>query len=145
MGVMSDEVPSKPPAHDAPSMKSALGRVRGLGSARAGTEHWWMQRLTSLALIPLSLILMGSFFNAAVFGNGYADTVAWLHRPWGAGTVLLFLAVGFHHAASGTQVVIEDYVHCECMKLASVITVKFAAAAFAVIGILAAGKIFFGV
>jgi len=126
-----------------PSLRSSLGRVRGLGSAKGGTEHWWLQRLTALALIPLTLYVLNGFFTYVVFGN-YSGAVYWLHSPFSATAVILLLAVGFHHAASGVQVVIEDYVHCECAKLFGVITVKFLATAFAVLGILATLKILFG-
>ena len=126
------------------SMRSTLGRIRGFGAAKAGTHHWWLQRLTAIALVILSLYLLASFFCHVVFGNGYADASAWLHNPCIAVAMILFIAVGFHHAASGTQVVIEDYVHCECMKLGLIIAVKFIAAGFATGGILATGKIFFG-
>jgi succinate dehydrogenase / fumarate reductase membrane anchor subunit len=127
-----------------PSLRNPLARVRGLGSARHGTEHWWIQRLTALALIPLTLFVLNGFFTYVVFGN-YDGAVYWLHSPFSATFVILFVAVGFHHAASGLQVVIEDYVRCECAKLTSVITVKFLCVAFALLGILATVKILFGV
>ncbi len=126
------------------SLRSSLGRVRGLGSAKGGTEHWWLQRLTAIMLVPLSLYVLVTFFTYAVFG-GYAGAIYWLRSPFAATLVILFLAIGFHHAASGVQVVIEDYVHCEAVKLVSVILVKFFAAAFAILGILATVKILFGV
>src|ERR1700749_5335796 len=106
------------------SMRSLLGRARGLGSAKEGVEHWWMQRLTALALIPLSLYIVGTFFNAVVFGSGYDSALAWLSSPVTAVTMILLFGTAFHHAASGVQVVIEDYVHCEMWKLLSIIAVK---------------------
>jgi succinate dehydrogenase / fumarate reductase membrane anchor subunit len=127
-----------------PSMRSLLGRARGLGSAKNGTDHWWVQRFTSLALIPLSLYLVGAFVICAVMG-GYTGAVYWLHSPIAATAIVLFLAVGFHHSASGLQVVIEDYVHSEGPKLFAVIAVKFICAAFAILGMLATLKILFGV
>jgi succinate dehydrogenase / fumarate reductase membrane anchor subunit len=127
-----------------PSFRSPLNRVRSLGPAHHGTGHWWMQRLTALALIPLTLYVLNGFFTYVVFGN-YESAVYWLRSPFSSTFVILLIAVGFHHAASGLQVVIEDYIHCECAKLASIIAVKFLAVAFALLGILAAIKILFGV
>jgi succinate dehydrogenase / fumarate reductase membrane anchor subunit len=125
------------------SLRSPLGRVRGLGSAKNGSEHWWLQRLTSLALIPLSIYPVAMFFIYAVFG-GYEGAHTWVKSLYAATALILFLAVGFHHAASGLQVVIEDYVHGETPKLFAVILVKFIAAAFAILGILAVLKILLG-
>jgi succinate dehydrogenase / fumarate reductase membrane anchor subunit len=125
------------------SLRTPLGKVRGLGSAREGTHHWWRQRLTALALIPLSLVIMGSFFNAVVFGDGYSSAIGWLSSPFAAVVVILSLGVGFHHAASGVQVVIEDYVHGEALKLTSIIIVKFAAVSLALLGAIAVIKILF--
>jgi succinate dehydrogenase / fumarate reductase, membrane anchor subunit len=127
----------------ASSFRSLLGRTRGLGSAKGGTHHWWMQRVTALALIPLTFIFLRGFFGHAVM-EGYVGALTWLHSPFAATGVVLLLIAGFYHAVLGLQVVIEDYVHCEVMKMCSVIVVKFAAAVFAVLGILATGKVFFG-
>jgi len=127
-----------------PSLRSALGRARGLGSAKHGVEHWWMQRLTALALIPLSIYGIAAFFDSVAFGS-YEDAVIWLHSPFAAVLVILFILVAFHHAASGLQVVIEDYVHCEALKLASIITTKFLAAAFALLGCIAVIRVLFSV
>jgi succinate dehydrogenase / fumarate reductase membrane anchor subunit len=126
------------------SFRSALGRVRGLGAAKGGTHHWWLQRVTALALIPLMFYLLNRFFTLVV-PDGYDGAVKFLHSPIAATAMVLFLAAGFHHAASGLQVVIEDYVHCEVAKTLSILTVKFIAAACAILGILATGKVFFGV
>jgi succinate dehydrogenase / fumarate reductase membrane anchor subunit len=134
MDVMSENIPA---------MRTALSRVRGLGSAKHGTEHWWLLRLTSLALIPLSLYLVGAFVIYVVFG-GYPGARYWLHAPLAATAMILFLAVGFHHTASGLQVVIEDYLHIDGVKLGAVIAVKIVCTAFGVLGILAVLKIVFG-
>jgi succinate dehydrogenase / fumarate reductase membrane anchor subunit len=125
------------------SMRTPLAEARGLGSAKDGVEHWWLQRLTALALIPLSMYVVGSFFNAVAFGSGYDSAIAWLSSPFGAVTMILLIGVGFHHAASGMQVVIEDYVHSEALKLISLIAVKFIAAALTLLGSLAVIKVLF--
>lgn len=125
-----------------PSFRTPLGRVRGLGSAHHGSGHWLAMRLTSLALIPLSLYVASTFMNVLAFG-GYVDAVAWLQSPFAVTLLILFLLATLHHAANGLQVVIEDYVHCEAVKFASVFGIKFFAAALAVLGVLSIVKILF--
>lgn len=124
-------------------LRSPLGRVRGLGSAKHGTSHWWLQRLTALALIPLCAWFVVKLLFC-LQGGDYAAAVSWLRHPVSAAAMALLLVTGFHHAASGLQVVIEDYVHHESARLAAIIAVKFLAAAMAVIGLVAIGKIAFG-
>jgi succinate dehydrogenase / fumarate reductase, membrane anchor subunit len=123
------------------SLRTDLARVRGLGSARNGTGHWWAQRLTALALVPLMLWLVVSLVMLA--GAEHATVVAWLGNPLVAVPMVLLIAAGFHHAQLGVQVVIEDYVHTECLKVASIILVKFAAAALGVAAAFSVLKIAF--
>lgn len=129
--------------HTPNGLRSPLGRVRGLGSAKHGTAHWWGMRLTSLALIPLCLWFVVKLLFCLA-GGDYATTLAWLKQPVPAALMCLFLLTGFHHAANGLQTVIEDYFHCECLRLACIVAVKFLAAAGAVVGVIAVGKIAFG-
>jgi len=126
------------------SLRTPLGKTLGLGSAKAGSHHWWLQRLTSIALILLTAYPIATFFIHAIYG-GYAETLVWLHSPISAAAVIHFLGVGFHHAAAGLQVVIEDYVHGENIKVPSLILIKFIAVALTVIGSLAALKVMLGV
>jgi succinate dehydrogenase / fumarate reductase membrane anchor subunit len=123
-------------------LRSALGRVRGLGSAKEGVAHWWAQRLTSIALVPLILWFVASLVG--LIGADHATFVAWLRQPLSAILVTLLLAAGFHHLQLGLQVVIEDYVHHEATKIASLIVMKFAAAVLALLGIFSVLKIAFG-
>ncbi|HLI10451.1 MAG TPA: succinate dehydrogenase, hydrophobic membrane anchor protein [Alphaproteobacteria bacterium] len=119
------------------SIRTPLGRVRGLGSAKEGVQHWWMQRLTALALVPLSLWFI--FTMVAHAGYDHGQIVGWLGHPSNAVLLILLLAATFHHAQLGLQVVIEDYVHGEGAKLAGIIIVKFLAvllATGAIVGIL---------
>jgi len=102
--------------------RTPLSRVRGLGSAQAGTHHWWMQRVTAVALIPLSLFaisLLDLLFNAP-----YAQAVAWLATPLHSTLIIAWLLAVFYHSALGLQVVIEDYVATESMKIVAVWTVN---------------------
>ena len=105
------------------SMQTPLAKVRGLGSAKEGFHHWWAQRLTAIALVPLSLWFIYSL--VCVAGAEYADAVAWLGQPMNAVFMLLFVFSLYYHAALGLQVVIEDYIESECKKIACLILVKF--------------------
>ncbi len=112
------------------SLRTPLGRVRGLGSAKEGTAHWWAQRLTALALIPLVLWFVVSLI--VMTGAGHGAVAEWLRNPVSAVLMLLLILAGFHHAQLGLQVVIEDYVHAEWLKFALVTAVKFAAVALGI-------------
>lgn len=104
------------------SLRSPLGRARGLGSAKDGLHHWWIQRLTSIALVPLSI-----WFVIALVGLRDADweTYAlWVSNPLNATMMVLFIGVGLHHAQSGMQVVLEDYVASHGARVFSIIAVK---------------------
>jgi succinate dehydrogenase membrane anchor subunit len=116
-------------------MRSPLGRAIGLGSAKEGVEHWWAQRITAIALIPLSL-----WFVIAIIGlvGAELETVQnWVSRPLPAILLMLLLIATFYHASLGLQVVIEDYVHTELAKLGLVVLVRLTCFAFAVAGIFA--------
>ena len=112
------------------SLRTPLGRVRGLGSAKEGTAHWWAQRLTAIALVPLVLWFAVSLI--VLTGADRATVTEWLSDPVPAVLMLLLILAGFHHAQLGLRVVIEDYVHAEWFKLALVTAVKFAAIALGI-------------
>jgi len=105
------------------SLKSPLGRVRGLGSAKDGTHHFWIQRLTALAIIPLTLWLIISIIS--LVGAGREDVVNWLANPLAALLLILFAVAVFWHMKLGLQTVIEDYIHSEGMKLAAIVLNNF--------------------
>jgi succinate dehydrogenase / fumarate reductase, membrane anchor subunit len=106
-------------------LRSPLARARGLGSAKEGVQHWWVQRLTALALVPLSLWFVASMVSLT--GADYDSVSAWIMHTHNAVFLILLVGVGFHHAQLGLQVVIEDYVHTEWRKLGLVLAVKFGA------------------
>ncbi len=124
------------------NLRSPLGQARGLGSAKSGTEHWWMQRVTAIALVPLSLWLVAGLVCHA--SGDFAAVSAWLAQPWTAVGMILFLATMFYHSQLGLQVVIEDYVHGEFSRIASLVLMKFAHVALAAAGIFAVLKVAFG-
>ncbi len=107
------------------SFRTPLGRVRGLGSAKDGTGHWWMQRLTALALVPITVWFVISVIGMA--GASYAEFSAWLANPLVAGLFLILIAATFYHAVLGLQVVVEDYLHKEGVKIATLLVIKAAA------------------
>lgn len=123
-------------------MRSPLGRALGLGSAKEGVEHWWVQRVTAVALVPLSL-----WFVSAVIGLVGADleTVQnWIGLPLPAILLILLLIAIFYHAYLGLQVVIEDYVHTELAKLGLIVATRLLCFGFAVAGIFAVLSIALG-
>jgi succinate dehydrogenase / fumarate reductase, membrane anchor subunit len=116
-------------------MRSPLGRAIGLGSAKEGVEHWLVQRVTAVALVPLVL-----WFVIALIGLVGADFDAvqdWIGRPLPAICLVLLLMTTFYHASLGLQVVIEDYVDGDFARLGLVIIVRLACVALAVAGIVA--------
>ncbi len=104
------------------TLRSPLGRVRGLGSAKSGVHHWWLQRVTSLVLLPLTLWFVLSV--ATLAGAGYPATLAWIARPWNAVLLLATIGVTFYHTALGLQVIVEDYANQEWVKMASILAIK---------------------
>lgn len=98
------------------TMKTPMKRVRGLGSARSGTEHFWLQRLTALANIPLTIGFLCVVY--AALGKDTAAARAVLARPFDAFIIALFVISGAVHMKLGMQTIIEDYVHGEASKLA---------------------------
>jgi len=112
-------------AEDSPSIRSLrtpLGRVRGMGSAKGGTHHWWMQRVTSIALLPLSIWLI--FSLSRLIGAEYVTVLEWIGNTLNAVLLIAFLTAAFHHAAAGLQVVIEDYVRGELQRFALICAVN---------------------
>jgi len=123
-------------------LRTPLSRARGLGSAKEGVHHFWAQRITAVALIPLvawfaiSLIMMS--------GADYAVVRAWIGSPAVMVLLVLTIVIGLHHGQLGLQVVIEDYVHNDGVKLALIVLVRFIAVFFGLAGIVAILRIGFG-
>ena len=112
--------------------KTPLGQVLGLGSAKAGTEHWWHQRVTAIAGIPLVIFLVG--YLLVHRGASRAEIVASMHNPIVAILMALTIANLVWHMRLGLQVVIEDYVHTDHTKYALLLINTF----FAVVMVVAA-------
>jgi succinate dehydrogenase / fumarate reductase membrane anchor subunit len=124
------------------SLRTPLGRVRNLGSARSGTRHFWHQRLTALANIPLSIAVV--FIVIALLGRNHAAVVQILGSTIVAITMLLFIISSVYHMWLGMQVVIEDYVHGEVAKLVTLMANTFFSFAIGLAAVFAILKLSFG-
>jgi len=125
------------------SMRTPLARVRYLGAARSGTEHFWQQRLTSVALIPLSMAVV--FIVIGLLGRNHAAVLQILGSPLVAIVMLLFIIAAVYHMWLGMQVIIEDYVHDELWKFVTLMANTFFSFAVGLAGVYAILKMSFGV
>ena len=122
-------------------MRSPLGRALGLGSAKDGAERWWLERVTAIALVPLTVWFAASIVGH--MGSDYVTLIAWLRTPIATVLMVLLLIGLFYHMALGLRVVIEDYVHSG-LKVPALLGIRFGCFALAVAGILATLRIAFG-
>jgi len=122
-------------------MRSPLGRVLGLGSAKEGVEHWWRQRTTALLLVPLTLWFVIS--AVGLIGADRAAVAAWMHNPMAAVLMIMLIAATFYHAALGLQVVIEDYIHGEAARITTLLVMRLLCILFVLRGVLAVLKLAF--
>ncbi len=102
-------------------IETPLARVRGLGSAKEGTEHWWMQRLSAVLMVPLGLWFVAEMWVLVMQGADHSALVDWLQGPVAATLLILFAGAMFYHLKLGLQVVIEDYVHKKPIKWAMLV------------------------
>lgn len=124
------------------SLRTPLAEVKGLGSAKEGVHHWWYQRLTAVALVPLSLWFIWSLIS--MLNADYESIIAWLRLPYAAVLMILFIVSLFYHAQLGLQVVIEDYIESEWQKITSIILVKFLCIVVGLASILSILYVFLG-
>lgn len=119
--------------------RTPLARAKGLGSAKSGTGHWWLQRVTAVALVPLSFWLI-KFLRLSLTAP-YQQTVDWLASPVNTVCIIAWIVAVFYHTALGLQVVIEDYVAPEGVKIASTWAVNLAFLFLAMAALLAVFRI----
>jgi succinate dehydrogenase / fumarate reductase membrane anchor subunit len=124
------------------SLKSPLGRVLGLGSAKDGTAHWWSQRVTAVGLALLGLWFAGALIGLDSFS--YRDVTAFVSDPLNAVLLALFVGTALYHSLLGIQVVIEDYVHGGGLKVVTLLVIKFVHVLAAALGIFAIFRVSFG-
>jgi succinate dehydrogenase / fumarate reductase membrane anchor subunit len=124
------------------SIKTPLGRVLGHGSAKQGVSHWWVERLTAIALLPLTVWFVWALLSLPTFDH--ADVVAWIATPWASVLLILFVVAVAWHSQLGMQVFIEDYVHGPAIKFVTTTLSSFTHIIAAVAGVFAILKIAFG-
>jgi succinate dehydrogenase / fumarate reductase, membrane anchor subunit len=124
------------------SERSALGRVRGHGSAKEGVGDWWVQRLTSVALVVLGCWFVVSLLSLP--GHDYATVIAWIRSAWTAPVLILFILVGAWHSQLGLRVIIEDYVHEVGWKTLVLTVSSFAHIAIAALSVMAVLRLALG-
>ncbi|MCP4391732.1 MAG: succinate dehydrogenase, hydrophobic membrane anchor protein [Gammaproteobacteria bacterium] len=122
-------------------LRSPLSRVKGLGSAKQGTHHFWHQRLTALLLIPLVLWLG---FSLASMPVDHAMLVAWIQQPFATVLLVLLIVAAFYHAQLGLQMVIEDYVSSHAQRTISLLLTNFLCLLLGTVGVVSVLKISFG-
>jgi succinate dehydrogenase / fumarate reductase, membrane anchor subunit len=123
------------------SLSSPLRQVLGTGAARSGVHHWWLQRLTSLALVPLTIWFVVSLL--ALPGFDPVTVSAWLAQSWTALLLILLVLTGAWHSQLGLQVIIEDYVHGAGAKWLLLVLTRFAHVLLAAAGVFAVLKLAF--
>lgn len=124
------------------SLRSPLSKAIGLGSAKHGFSHWWWQRVTAIALIPLCLWFVYSM--VCLIHSDHATAANWLNHPVNASIMLLFVLTALFHGQTGIQVVLEDYVHTKWRFLTVLLLVKFVSVALAVFAIVSVFKVVLG-
>ena len=122
-------------------MENKLNKVQAVKSLKNhGLAHWKLQRISAIAMVPLIIWFTSSLVLVLI--NGYEQSIEWLQNPFNATGLILLFGILYFHAASGLQVVIEDYVHHEGLKIVSLILIKLVALVLGVLSILCVLKIF---
>jgi succinate dehydrogenase / fumarate reductase membrane anchor subunit len=135
--------PRRGEAQDGPSnLRSPLARVLGQGSAKGGVHHWWVQRLTSVALVPLTVWFVVSLLSLP--SVDHATVAAWIGQLWTAVFLILLVLTAAWHSQLGVRVVVEDYVHGSGMKTLTLALLTFFHVVVAVAGVLAILKVALG-
>ena len=124
------------------SLRTPLSIVRGLGSARAGSHHWWLQRVTALALVPLTFWFVVSLIG--LVGAEHAAVVDWLGNPVSASLLIALVFATFYHAALGLQVVYEDYISKLGLRMAVDIATKLVLALLGLVAVISVLRIALG-
>ncbi len=123
--------------------RSPLAKVKGLGTSSEASHFFWVQRLTALALIPITLWLCLSI--ALLPEATYPAVLGWFHTPFNAVMLILFMIIAFHHAQSGMQVIFEDYIASYSKRLTAILLVKFVSYLFMALSVYSILKLSLGV
>lgn len=130
------------PGTGSANLRSPLGRVLGRGSAKEGVHHWWVQRVTSVALVPLTVWFVVSILSLPSLDH--ATVTAWLSQLWTAVFLILLVLTGAWHSQLGVRVVVEDYVHASGTKTLLLVLVTFFHVVVAAAGVLAILRVALG-
>jgi succinate dehydrogenase membrane anchor subunit len=123
-------------------LSSAVGRVLGKGSAKYGVDHWWAQRVSAVALVPLAVWFLVSLLFIPRFD--YATLAQWMNHTWNAVLLVALVLVIAQHSYLGVRVVVEDYVHHPGARILTLLVLQFAHVLIAAAGVFAVLKIAFG-
>lgn len=123
-------------------LRTPLGKARGLGSAKEGVHHWWAQRLTAIALVPLTLWFTIELVTMSTVD--YQSVVSWMQSPLVALIMILFILALFYHAQLGIQVVVEDYIGNKAIRVGSIILLKFVMLFAGLASVISVLKVFLG-
>nr|VFK62893.1 MAG: succinate dehydrogenase / fumarate reductase membrane anchor subunit [Candidatus Kentron sp. UNK]VFK70652.1 MAG: succinate dehydrogenase / fumarate reductase membrane anchor subunit [Candidatus Kentron sp. UNK] len=124
------------------SLRTPLAQVRGLGSAKQGAHHWWMQRITAVMLVPLFIWFVGAMVT--VVTGSHAEVVELIRSPIATGGLLVLILAIFYHAALGLQVVIKDYASSEGTQVSAIIIMRFLMALLAAISVVSVFNVAMG-
>ena len=124
------------------NLQTPLARARGLGTAKKGVQHWWWQRLTAVVLVPLCLWFIGTIVTMQA--SNYSTVINWIQSPLVSGLLVFLIAALFYHTQLGLQVVIEDYVHSEWVKITALVVAQFLMVLLALTAVIAVLKIALG-
>lgn len=123
------------------TMRSPLGRARGMGSAKSGSHHWWAQRMTAIALLPLALYFVLSVL--LLEGASQADMLRYMGEPWNGALFLALVIALFYHLHLGLQTVIEDYIRTERTRLFAMLAMRAGVGFFGLLAFLSVIKLSF--
>ena len=124
------------------SLQTPLRQARGLGAAGNGVHHWWVQRVTAVALVPLGIWLLVSLVSLPSLD--FVTLVSWIAGTWTASLLTVFILTASWHSRLGVQVIIEDYVHDQGLKTTSLVLSGFFHVLLAALGVFAVLRIAFG-
>ena len=122
-------------------LDTPLKKAKGLGSVKEGADHFWNQRITAIALVPLAIWFVFSLVKTV--GGGYGEAFNWVNNPLNAFLLIMFISIGFYHAYLGVKVVIEDYIHCECVKIGAIIFMQLSTVFATAAAVLSIIRIYF--
>lgn len=125
-----------------PSLLTPLKRARGLGAAHSGTHHFWLQRVSAIALVPLTIWFLVELLSILISGDR-GTMIAWLRAPFTALLMAGLMVALFMHARLGIQTILEDYVHCKCMKIMLLLALNFLTLALGAMALMAIAHLHF--